>query len=59
MAHHILYCVADRSYTLRDTCPDGSAALSRKPPKYSVEDKYASYRRKVKRPVLEARGLLS
>ena len=40
-------CSADSSYTLKAECPKcGLQTKSAHPPKYSKEDKYASYRRK-------------
>jgi H/ACA ribonucleoprotein complex subunit 3 len=55
---HILKCRQCGNYTLREKCKCGGTAVSPKPPKYSVEDKYAPYRREVKRPELEKQGLL-
>lgn len=58
MASRILYCENEGRYTLKDVCADGKKAASSRPQKYSVEDKYAKYRREVKRAGLEAEGLL-
>jgi len=55
---HILKCSDCGAYTLKKSCACGGTAVSPKPPKYSVEDKYASYRRKVKKPELEKNGLV-
>jgi H/ACA ribonucleoprotein complex subunit 3 len=45
---HILVCKACRIYTLKDECKEcGGKTDTPKPPKYSPEDKYARYRRKV------------
>lgn len=44
---------------MRDVCPKcGGKAVQSKPPKYSPEDKYASYRRKAKEEMLKKEGLL-
>jgi len=55
---HILKCSKCSSYTLKETCKCGGKAATIKPPKYSPEDKYADYRRKAKRQLLEKEGLL-
>ncbi|MBR9703295.1 RNA-protein complex protein Nop10 [Candidatus Woesearchaeota archaeon] len=42
-------CESCKRYTLKSICPDcGERAIEPHPPKYSPEDKYASYRRKYK-----------
>ena len=44
---------------MKDICPKcGSKALNPKPPKFSPEDKFADYRRKAKRAMLEKEGLV-
>ena len=46
-------------YTLKKVCPVcGSKTVSSKPPKYSPNDKYESYRRKMKEPERKRLGLL-
>ncbi|MCM2325263.1 MAG: RNA-protein complex protein Nop10, partial [Candidatus Woesearchaeota archaeon] len=45
---HILKCIECGKYILSESCPCGGKAIEHKPPKYSPEDKYADYRRKVK-----------
>lgn len=55
---HILKCTECRSFTLNEECKCGGKAVTTKPPKYSPEDKYASYRRKAKKEALEKEGLL-
>jgi H/ACA ribonucleoprotein complex subunit 3 len=57
MARHILKCAECGSYTMEEGCKCGGKALSPKPAKYSPEDKYASYRRKVKKKELISEGL--
>jgi len=45
---HILKCENCGNYTLKEKCACGGKALSIKPAKYSPNDPYAKYRRKVK-----------
>jgi len=43
-------CGACGRYTLKDVCPAcGHAAGNPMPPRYSPEDRYGAYRRKLKR----------
>jgi len=50
LASKILKCPICNNYTLKDTCKSCNAkAVSPKPQKYSVGDKYASYRIKYKK----------
>ncbi|HEY7589260.1 MAG TPA: RNA-protein complex protein Nop10 [Thermoplasmata archaeon] len=43
-------CRACGTYTLADTCPKcGTATGNPMPPRYSPEDPYGAYRRKLKR----------
>jgi H/ACA ribonucleoprotein complex subunit 3 len=55
---HILRCADCGAYTLIEKCKCGGKAATVKPPKYSPDDKYASYRRKAKKHLLEKEGLL-
>jgi H/ACA ribonucleoprotein complex subunit 3 len=55
---HILKCEECGTYTMKETCRCGGKAATIKPPKYSPEDKYASYRRKAKKAMLEKEGVL-
>lgn len=55
---HIFRCQECGTYTLKEECQCGGKAVTPKPPKYSPEDKYAGYRRKAKKALLEAEGLL-
>ena len=55
---HILKCISCRKYTLKDKCNCDGKALNPKPPKYSPEDKYSSYRRKAKELQLKEKKLL-
>ncbi|MFH2028770.1 MAG: RNA-protein complex protein Nop10 [Nanoarchaeota archaeon] len=55
----ILKCEKCNTYTLKEICPKcGSKSLIVNPPKYSPEDKYGSYRRKVKISVYKEHGLI-
>jgi H/ACA ribonucleoprotein complex subunit 3 len=43
-------CRTCRRYTLKERCPQcGGATASPLPPKYSPEDRYGAYRRRLKR----------
>jgi H/ACA ribonucleoprotein complex subunit 3 len=55
---HILKCGKCGTYTLKEECKCRGKAVTTKPPKFSPEDKYASYRRKAKKSALEKEGLL-
>jgi H/ACA ribonucleoprotein complex subunit 3 len=44
------YCPACRDYTLKDVCPRcGGKAVQNTPAKFSPEDNYGEYRRKLKK----------
>ncbi len=53
---HILYCQTCEKYTLKDECCSAKT-IPPKPPKFSLVDKYASYRREAKKADLVKRGL--
>ena len=55
---HILKCEECETYTMKEKCNCGGKAITSKPPKYSPEDKYASYRREAKKEMMESEGLL-
>lgn len=55
---HILRCKSCGKYTMNISCRCGGEAVTVIPAKYSPDDKYADYRRKVKRAELEKRGAL-
>lgn len=55
---HILKCSVCGNYTLKESCRCGGRAVTVRPPKYSPEDAYGSYRRRAKREGLEKKGLL-
>ena len=54
----ILKCGKCGKYTMKDICECGGNALTPKPAKFSVEDKYAEYRRKAKLEIFRSGGLL-
>lgn len=55
----ILTCGSCSVYTMKQECPKCSKkTVEAKPPRFSLDDKYASYRREVKRKELEEKGLL-
>ena len=55
---HILKCSKCGNYTMKEKCACGGEAFPAKPPKYSPEDKYAKYRRQVKKDERIKGGLL-
>lgn len=56
---HIMKCSSCQVYTLKEKCPKcKGVTIMPKPAKYSPEDKYASYRRKAKKPDIIKEGLL-
>lgn len=56
---HILRCKKCSSYTLKKECPNCSGeCINPRPPKFSLDDKYAGLRRKAKKPNLEKKGLI-
>ena len=55
---HILKCADCSKYTMREKCGCGGKAVAAKPPKFSIEDSYGSYRRKAKFEDLKKRGLV-
>ena len=58
MAEHIHKCPVCNKYTLQATCPQGhGATLLPRPPKFSLEEKYAQYKREVKKEEYRKRGL--
>ncbi len=54
---HILKCAKCGKYTMQTKCCN-KETINPKPAKYSVDDKYGSYRRKARRNDLEKRGVL-
>ena len=55
---HILKCQSCGNYTLKERCECGGKAINPKPPKFSPEDKYGKYRRKVKEKDRKKQGLI-
>ncbi|MEK6916231.1 MAG: nucleolar RNA-binding Nop10p family protein [Nanoarchaeota archaeon] len=55
---HILKCQECGKYILSEKCGCGGKAIENKPPKYSPEDKYADYRRKVKEKQWKKEGTI-
>lgn len=50
MDSNIARCMACGSYSYREKCPKcGAAAASPHPPRFSPEDKYGHYRRRLKK----------
>ena len=58
MAKHILKCKECGKDTMAEKCSCDGSAVKIGPAKYSPEDKYGEYRRKVKKEELQKRGLL-
>ena len=58
MAEHIHKCLRDKQYTMSDLCPlcKNPTALPR-PPKFSLQDKYAALRREEKKKELKEKKL--
>ncbi|MDP7179868.1 MAG: RNA-protein complex protein Nop10 [Candidatus Woesearchaeota archaeon] len=56
---HIFRCPDCNTYTLKEVCQKcNTKTIATRPPKFSPEDKYAKYRRTVKKPLLKKEGLL-
>ncbi len=53
----ILKCTSCNTYTLQETHCE-TATIQPKPPKFSLDDKYAQYRRETKKADLEKRNLI-
>lgn len=54
----ILKCTKCAQYTMNEICDCGAKAATPKPAKFSPQDAYASYRRKVKLDDRKKGGLL-
>jgi rRNA maturation protein Nop10 len=55
----ILICGLCSKYTMKPECPSCSGkTVEAKPPKFSLDDKYASYRREAKENERKEKGLL-
>ncbi|MFH0867828.1 MAG: RNA-protein complex protein Nop10 [Candidatus Woesearchaeota archaeon] len=55
---NILKCETCGKYTMKDVCVCNGKSLTPKPAKFSIDDKYGSYRRKAKLDIFKNRGLL-
>ncbi len=55
---HISKCAKCGRYTMKDVCACGNNTLAAKPLKYSLDDKFSSYRRKAKLSEYAKRGLI-
>tara|TARA_B100002003_G_C14032525_1_gene497680 strand:+ start:568 stop:741 length:174 start_codon:yes stop_codon:yes gene_type:complete len=55
---HILKCEKCRKYTMKEKCSCDGKAITVKPAKFSIDDAYGSYRRKVKFESLKKQDLL-
>ena len=55
---HIFKCINCSKYTMKEACDCGSKTILAKPVKYSIDDKFASYRRKAKMDDYRKRDLL-
>jgi len=53
MVNLIFYCKSCKKYTLEKYCSCSEEAVSPKPAKFSLEDKYGLYRRSYKKEVKE------
>ena len=52
-------CPKCKIYTMKPICPIcGEKTIMARPPKFSLEDKYAKYRREIKREELKNEGLI-
>jgi len=58
MSKHIYKCPSCQQYTIEKSCPScNSATIMPQPPKFSLDDKYAKYRREVKKKGLLEQNL--
>ena len=55
---HILKCEKCKTYTMKELCKCSNKAVTVKPAKYSPDEKYGGYRRKVKSEQWKKEGLL-
>lgn len=56
---HINKCIKCSAYSLKNICPKcNTKTIEPKPPKYSIPDKYAKYRREEKKQELKDKGFL-
>ena len=55
---NILKCENCGKYTMKEVCACSGKCLTPKPAKFSIEDKYGSYRRKAKLETFKKEGLI-
>jgi len=55
---NILKCGNCGKYTMKEICGCSGKCLTPKPAKFSIEDKYGSYRRKAKLETFKKEGLI-
>ena len=54
----ILRCEKCSEFTMKESYSCGGKALTPKPAKFSIEDKYGSYRRKAKLEIFKKKGII-
>jgi H/ACA ribonucleoprotein complex subunit 3 len=58
MSQHIHKCISCSSYTLEEKCPKcGAEAILPRPPKFSLDDKYAALKREAKKEDFRKKSL--
>ena len=58
MSQHIYKCVSCSSYTIEEKCSKcGEKAILPRPPKFSLDDKYAHLKREAKKEGFRKKGL--
>lgn len=58
MSEHLHKCISCECYTLEEKCPTcNNPAVIPRPPKFSLDDKYAKLRREIKKEELSKKGL--
>lgn len=55
---HIMKCRRCGSYTMKEVCACGNKTSAAKPLKFSIDDRFSSYRRKAKLKEYGERGLI-
>lgn len=55
---HILKCVSCGKYTMKERCACGEKTTNPKPVKFSIDDRFASYKRKAKMETYAKKGLI-
>ncbi len=55
---HLFKCAKCNKYTMKESCDCGSKTMNPKPLKYSIDDKFAGYKRKAKLDEYAVRGLV-